>query len=159
MTLAGSAGASAAGRWSQLITCNAVLAQRLKHLLRYPLLSSSYFLRTELSIQGFLPCHRVFAAAEFVVLGRDDLTAPGRGGRGGGQEHQVAFQLPCHARGASIKEKMNSLHVCSAQGLCKLQAAAHRGEQKPGGGREIRGGSPAVQMPACKAAPGGATGP
>ena len=69
MTLAGSAQASAAGRWTQLIRCNAALAQRLKHLLRYspevktlaqiPLLNSSYFLRTEFSIQGFQPCQRV----------------------------------------------------------------------------------------------------
>lgn len=114
MTLAGSAQASVAGRWSQL-----TLAQRLKHLLRYPLLNSSYFLSSEFSIQGFLPCNMVFAAAEFVVLGRDDLTAPGRG------SHLVAFQLPCHARGAPTKEKMNSLHVCvrGAYVSCRQQRA------------------------------------
>ena len=88
-------------------------------MLRYPLLNSSYFLRKEFSIQGFLPCNRVFAAAEFVVLGRDDLTALGRGA------HLVAFHLPCHARGASTKEKMNSLHVCvrGAYVSCRQQRA------------------------------------
>ena len=146
MTLAGSAQATAAGRWTQLIRCNAALAQRLKHLLRYP------FSTVPISLGWSSACHRVFAAAEFVVLGREDSTAPGRGET----SSSISASLSCQRSFHKGDDEFTAC-VC-VRGLYKLQAAAHRGDQKPGGGREIRWGSPAVQMPACKAARGGATG-